>query len=557
MVTFIRRFGRVCSSMVVAAAALMATHSALALASQGVIYIDVAAGTSEARWEIDDVVQATQALQQVNPCSLVTTPGLLSFSSNVGAPSAKQDAVGVDYLNGKGTACAGIDARGSTRESLTVTLGPTLRLPAAAKNLRFIRLVLQLELKGTSSVTEIVVSDEFSDTPAKVWEVRGGAAIDASDPGRDPADAASSNPIIDCLGGGSDVAPDARDTCVVSISAFGNSFTLTTLEGSTSLEGGRSIAGPSEIHLTSASGLYDCGDTLTTTALSQGDVTVASASCRRLEENLVNCPTSTQCVAVPADLRFENAGYDLVLEYEEGDQCVAVQCQVAFAPYDITSALPGGTRTTTAIEVDRINDTYPLTGIETTYLQPPVVQFLESDPEYYVQHCVEELVRHPVVEVDDVFLTAAPGAPFVAGDIVSNQLGVTAKVISYQDVNGLKSLVYYIEDPADSFAAGDEISGPSGSATIQTAPAPSSFIEKLVGDTLNNGGAGYELLDYSPAPGGKTNAQGIQHACLRSLDIELPGFTADGITGSAATNFVRILIDVYLQRDIRLSVSSR
>jgi len=101
------------------------------------------------------------------------------------------------------------------------------------------------------------------------------------------------------------------------------------------------------------------------------------------------------------------------------------------------------------------------------------------------------------------------------------------------------------------------ISGPSGSATIQTAPTPSSFIEQLVGGTENPDGAGYELEDYSPTPGGKSNEQGIQHACLRSLETELPGFTADGTTGSAATNFIRVLIDVYLQRDIRLSVSSR
>lgn len=557
MVTFTLRFGRICSIVAIAVSAALASHSALALIDQGVIYIDMASGTSQARWDIDGTTQGTQALQQVNPCSLVTTPSLLTFSAEAGTPSAKQDAIGVNYVNGNGTNCAGIDARGNTREALTITLGPNLRQPVATRNLRFTKLVLQLELKGTRSVTRIAVSDEFSGAPAEIWEVRGGAAVSASDPGRSPADAGSDNRVIDCLAGGTDVAPDARDTCLVSIIAFGNSFTITTFEGSTSLEGGRSLAGGSEIHLTSASGLYDCGDTLTTTSLAQGGVTVASAACRRLETNLINCPTSNQCVAVPADLRFENAGYDLVLEFDEGDQCVAVQCQVAFAPYDLTGVLPGGIRTPNAIEVDRINDTYPLAGIETTYLPPPVVQFLDGDPEYYMQHCVEELVRHPVVEVDDVFLSNDPGAPFVAGELVTNQLGVTAKVISYKDADGVKSLVYYIEDPLDSFSSGDVIMGPSGSATIQTAPSPSSFIDRLVGDTLNPAGAGYALLDYSPAPLGKTNVQGVQHACLRALTSELPGFTDEGTTGSAAKNFIRVLIDVYLQRDIRMSVTSR
>jgi len=563
VVTLIRRFARVLTSIVIAASALLTTQSALALTDQGVIYMQMTSGSSEtkseARWTIGGVIQSpVQQLTQANPCNLVTTPDLLSFGAAAGSASAKQDAMGVDYINGSGVNCAGIDSKGNAHEALIVTLGPRLRKPIAPTNMHFTKLVLQLELKGTSVVTEVIVKDEFAPgAPTEIWEVRGGSAVSASDPGRAADDFGSTNHIIDCLAGGTDVAPDARDTCIVSIAAFGNSFTIRSVEGSTSLEGGRSLPGFSEIHLTDASGMYDCGDTLTTTSLSQGGVTVASAACRRLETNLINCPTSTQCVAVPADLRFENAGYDLVLEFDEGDQCVAVQCQVAFAPYDITNALPGGTRTTDGIEVDRINDTYPLEGIETTYLQPPVVQFLDTDPEYYLQHCVDELVRHPVVEVDDVSLFDAPGAPFVADDMVTNQFGVTAKVISYQDVNGVKSLVYYIEDSSEAFAAGDLITGPSGSATIQTAPSPSSFIEKLMSDTENPDGAGYQLTDYSPAPGGKTNEQGIQHACLRSLSAELPGFTAEGTTGSAATNFVRVLIDVYLQRDIRLSVSSR
>ncbi|HEY5645294.1 MAG TPA: hypothetical protein VIS76_05105, partial [Pseudomonadales bacterium] len=512
--------------------AALAAIPALALIDRGVVYIDMASGISEARWEIADVVQQTQALHQVNPCALdQTTEALLSFSAAEGVASAKQDAMGVDFVNGRGTNCAGIDARGSTQEALTVTLGDTFTTGGVVgKNLRFIKLVLQLELKGTESVTEIAVNDAFSGAAEEIWEVRGGASISASEPGRDPADIASENRVIDCFAGGSDVAPDARDTCVVSIAAFGNSFTITTINGSTSLEGGRSVAGATEIHLTDASGLYDCGEVLTTTSLDEAGVQIAGASCRRLETNLTDCPAD-QCVAVPADLRFENAGFDLVLEFDEDDQCVAVQCQIAFAPYDLTTALPGNSRTESAIIVSRdgnddIDDVYPLAGIETTYLQPPIVQFLSTDDEYYVQHCLEELVRHPTVDVTVLSAASATSPPFVAGQTISNGTE-TARVVSYRSVDGRNSLVYYVTS-AGNFAAGDTLTGPTGSASVLTDWTPSTFIEELVGDTANLDGAGYALLDYSPGPDGKANDLGIQHACLRSIDYELPGFTDDG-----------------------------
>jgi len=557
LTVFLRRC-RPVAAAVVSIFLFLAGHGALALSDQGVIYIEMTSGsgssTSQARWEIGGVVQMPyQTLAQVNPCNLVTNTDLLSFSAAAGTASAKQDAIGVDYINGAGVNCAGIDTKGNSHEALTITLGDR----PAALGLRFTKLVLQLELKGTEVVTEIAVNDSISGVPTEYWEVRGGASIDPSDPGRDPSDFTNPNRIIDCLGGGSDVAPDARDTCIVVISTFGNSFTVKSMKGSTSLEGGRSLPGYTEIHLTDADGIYDCGDTITSTSLTEGGVEVARAECRRLETNLINCPSSTQCIAVPADIYFEQGGTALNLEYDEGDQCVAVQCQIAFAPYELGAAITANSsplqtgRTTTALAatVDgsgNITDKYPKLGIETIYLQPPVVQFFPSDPKYYVQHCLEELKRHPVVELSGVT------GEFVAGQIITNlNTAATAKVISYQVVDGVSSLVYYVAD-GSVFSVNDMIQGPSGDATIASDPAPSSFIEELVGTSLNPAGAGYALLDYSA----KINVQGVQHACLRALTSELTGFKADGSTTNAE-DWIRILIDTYLQGDIRLSVSDR
>jgi hypothetical protein len=213
-------------------------------------------------------------------------PNLVKFTA--GVPTSNQpgifgDSIGV-FSGGSGTAARGVDCgRAGVNESLT------LKLASAVSGRVARRAELDVEVKQNARIRAIA---RLGANISSTWELRSGGGIVPGEGSSTPGD-----PIFNCSAV-SDSGPDAgaADNCRWVIDGVWDSLELVTLAGEWSLEGGSDWGGQAnanrtDIYLTRASGILDCG----ASTITAGDGTV-SASITGLR--LPNA-TGTACVPIP------------------------------------------------------------------------------------------------------------------------------------------------------------------------------------------------------------------------------------------------------------------
>ncbi len=213
-------------------------------------------------------------------------PNLVKITA--GVPTSNQpgifgDSIGV-FSGGSGSNARGVDCgRAGVNESLTIKLASAVSGRVAR------RAELDVEVKQNARIRAIA---RLGTNIASTWELRSGGGIVPGEGSGNPGD-----PIFNCSAL-SDSGPDAgaADNCRWVIDGIWDSLELVTLAGEWSLEGGsdwgaQASANRTDIFLTRASGILDCG----ASTITAGDGSVSAAITGIRLQNA----TGTACVPIP------------------------------------------------------------------------------------------------------------------------------------------------------------------------------------------------------------------------------------------------------------------